>query len=108
MKRLLCVLVPVCVLFVATGCDPTDVPAELKAALTSKALGTGNGDMLQTQQRLQLMDGTCIGDGNQYQYGGDNAYGGTGGSGGNGGAGGQGSGDRLRLRDGSCDDGSGV
>ena len=59
---------------------------------TGGAGGSGNGDQLRIRDRL--MDGSCDGDGNQYQYGGT-------------GDPGMGSGDqsRLQLRDGSCGDG---
>ena len=102
MKRVLCALVPVLVLFVAAGCDPTSLPSDAKAVLTAQGINpVAVGDQLQTQQRLRLMDGSCAGDGNQYQYAGAGAGNGANGSNG------QGSGDRLRLRDGSCGDGNG-
>jgi len=102
MKRVLCALVPVLVLFVTAGCDPTSLPSDAKAVLTAQGINpVAIGDQLQTQQRLRLMDGSCAGDGNQYQYGG------AGGSNGANGAGGQGNGQQLHLRDGTCGDGNG-
>ena len=113
MKRVVLVLCPLALLFAATGCDElalsglsTDMQAAIASATGSKidllasglggsggyGNGTGNGDQLRIQDRL--MDGSCDGDGSQYQYGG------------NGDAGiGSGSQDQLRLRDGSCGDG---
>ena len=104
MKRVLCALVPVLVLFVAAGCDPTSLPSDAKAVLTAPGINpVAIGDQLQTQQHLQLMDGSCAGDGNQCQY----QYGGSGSGSGAKGTGGQGNGQQLRLRDGSCGDGNG-
>lgn len=104
MKRVLFGLVPVLVLVVAAGCDPTNLPSDAKAVLTAQGFNpAAAGDQLQTQQRLRLTDGSCAGDGNQYQY----QHGGAGGGNGGDGAGGQGNGSRLRLHDGSCDDGNG-
>lgn len=96
MKRVLCSLVPIFALVVATGCDELGLPSDAKTILEAQGINAATtGDLLQTQQHLRLMDGSCVGDGNQYQHGG------PGGSGVNG-AGGQGNGRQARLRDGSC------
>jgi hypothetical protein len=112
MKRTVLLLCPVALLVVAVGCDKTAVsalPSEVQAMVSSidglktdvaARLGeSGSQDQLQIQDRLQLMDGSCDGDGNQYRYGG------SGGPGGPGGGNGGGDQDRLQLRDGSCQSG---
>ena len=97
MKRVLFALVPALALLVAAGCDPTNLPSEAKAILMGQAVNTsGSGDLLQTPERLRLMDGSCTGDGNEYQSGD------SGGHDGRSGASGQGTTQPLRLRDGSC------
>jgi hypothetical protein len=102
MKCVLFALVPVFVLFVTAGCDPTNLPSDAKAILTAQGINPdAAGDQLQAQQNPRLRDGSCAGDANQNQYGG------AGGGNGANGAGGQGNGERLRLRDGSCGDGNG-
>lgn len=105
MKRALILLCSLTLLGAAVGCDevmvdgvPVNVQSfvsgldAVKIDFISQNGDFGGGD--QIQQRL--MDGSCDGDGAQYQYGGSNG-------GGNGGAGGNG--DQLQLRDGSCADG---
>lgn len=99
MKRVVCALVPALVLFAAAGCDVTNLPSDAKAILTAQGVNAATGgDQLQTQQRERLMDGSCTGDGNQYQY--QNQSGGAGLNNGANGAAGQCAGDCLRLRGG--------
>lgn len=101
MKRIVCSLVPIFALVVASGCDELSLPSDAKTILEAQGINAAAaGDQLQTQQHLRLMDGSCAGDGNQYQYGG------PGGSGANG-AGDPGNGRQTRLRDGSCAESSG-
>ena len=104
MKRALILLCPLALL-VAAGCDEatlgslsSDVQALVSSVDSSKAYLTAQdytlgGDQVQNQLNYR------------HDYGGSNGSGSSGnGSGGNGG-GGNGTGDQLRLRDGSCDDG---
>jgi hypothetical protein len=92
MRTLTLVLVPLVLLSVTAGCDEALLPDQVKAFVAARQ---NNGDVFGTQSQLhlQLRDGSCDGDGNQY-----------GGADGQNGDGGNGGGDRDRLRDGTCGD----